>query len=97
MYSGMSNRAYLKDEIIREIRRENRKTAGMTADNISKAVEFQFQYVRRVMEAGEYEGVRLPYLGKFYATVFRIKTLTNETFRRKREQNNSVPGAEADS
>jgi hypothetical protein len=86
------NRSALKEEIIREIRQENQKVIGMTAEHISNVVEFQFQFVRKVIEAGEYEGVRLPYLGKFYTKVERIKALTDGTFRRKREQSNHQPG-----
>lgn len=89
------NRSALKDEIIREVKLENRKVIGMTSENITAVVDFQFSYIREVMERGDYEGVRLPYFGKFFAKIERIKALTNETFRRKREQSDDQSGAQA--
>lgn len=72
----------LREEVIREIKQE----CGGSVTEIAGIVNFQFQYLSRIIRDGAYEGVRLPYLGKFHTKVMRIKLITNEAFRRKREQ-----------
>lgn len=40
---------------------------------IEEAVFYQFKHVTNVMKRGEFEGIRLPYLGRFHVNPNRIK------------------------
>jgi nucleoid DNA-binding protein len=45
---------------------------------VEEAVYFQFKYVSDVMRAGNFESVRLPFLGKFHVRKGRLKYLNEE-------------------
>jgi nucleoid DNA-binding protein len=38
---------------------------GLSIIEVRKAVHSQFQYIRKVMQEGNYEQIRLPYFGRF--------------------------------
>lgn len=44
---------------------------------IEEAVYYQFKYVSQVIKKGNFESVRLPYLGKFHVLPGRLKHLNN--------------------
>jgi len=44
---------------------------------IEEAVYYQFKYVHNVMKEGNFESIRLPYLGKFHVLESRLKYLQN--------------------
>ena len=43
---------------------------------INKIVTYQFKYIAKIMKEGNFEGIRLPYFGKFSVNPNRVKYLT---------------------
>lgn len=52
---------------------------NLPISKIEEIIYFQFKYVGGVIKAGEFEAIRLPYLGKFHVKPGRVKHL-NERF-----------------
>ncbi len=44
---------------------------------VEEAVYYQFKYTARIIKDGEFQSVRLPYLGKFHVLPGRLKHLNN--------------------
>jgi len=65
----MSRELSLKDKIIREIYLED----GGSMNEVKYIVETQFEYVAQVMKHSAFEGVLLPYFGKFWAKAYRVQ------------------------
>ena len=42
---------------------------------VEEAVYYQFKYVHSIFKAGNFEPIRLPYLGKFHVLTGRLKYL----------------------
>ena len=54
---------------------------NLPLSKVEEIINYQFKYVERVMKEGKFEGVRLPYFGKFYVNKKRleyIKKLTDD-------------------
>ena len=45
---------------------------------VEKIVGHQFKYVKKIMEEGDFETIRLPYFGKFSVKPGRIKNLNKK-------------------
>jgi nucleoid DNA-binding protein len=60
-----------------QLTREIAKDLGATLSEVQSIVESQFLYVRKIMEHGAFETVRLPYLGKFTVSVKRVQLLND--------------------
>jgi len=67
-----------RNEVKQEIYREIAKESGGTMQEIEKCVEAQFQFIERIMKRGEFDTVRMPYLGKFTVKPGRLKMLNNK-------------------
>lgn len=52
---------------------------------IEEIVYHQFKYTAKIMKEGNFQSIRLPYFGKFYAKKSRIAYL-NELKRKKNER-----------
>lgn len=52
---------------------------NLPIQKVEEAIYFQFKYVSETIRAGQFESVRLPYLGKFHVNPGRLKHL-NERF-----------------
>ena len=55
---------------------------NLPLSKIEQIIDYQFKFVEKVMKEGKFEGVRLPYFGKFYVNKNRlkhIKKLSNDT------------------
>ena len=55
---------------------------NLPLSKIEQIIDYQFIFVEKVMKEGKFEGVRLPYFGKFYVNKNRlkhIKKLSNDT------------------
>jgi nucleoid DNA-binding protein len=51
---------------------------NLPIQKIEEAVYYQFKYVAKTIKQGEFQSVRLPYLGKFHVLPGRLKHLNNE-------------------
>ncbi len=51
---------------------------NLPIQKVEEAVYYQFKYAADIIRAGEFEPVRLPYLGKFHVLPGRLKYLNNE-------------------
>ncbi len=61
-------------EIIKEIAHD----LGTSIEQVLQVVKFQREYVQKVMMAGDFSGVMLPYLGKFFVKPERLIKLNNK-------------------
>ena len=55
---------------------------NLPLSKIEQIIDYQFKFVEKVMKEGKFEGVRLPYFGKFYVNKNRlkhVKKLSNDT------------------
>ena len=64
----------LKQEIYREIAKET----GATIKEVEECVEAQFALAEEIMKKGEFESVKIPYMGKFWVKPERLKKLNNK-------------------
>lgn len=48
------------------------KTLGMTSRLTGKIIASQFDFIRYIMERGDFETVRIPYIGKFSVSDKRL-------------------------
>lgn len=51
---------------------------NLPIQKVEEAVYYQFKYTSKIIKAGKFEPVRLPYLGKFHVLPGRLKHLNNE-------------------
>ena len=55
---------------------------NLPLSKVDQIITYQFKFVERVMKEGKFEGIRLPYFGKFHVNKNRlkhIKRLSNDT------------------
>lgn len=69
----MSKRNEVKHEIYKEIAAET----GCSINEIEKVAEAQFSFIKKIIERGEFDTIRLPYLGKFGVNPKRVQNLNN--------------------
>lgn len=48
---------------------------NLPISKVEEAVYYQFKYTSRIIREGNFEAVRLPYLGKFHVNPGRLKHL----------------------
>jgi len=58
---------------------------NLPISKVEEIVYFQFKFVGEVIKKGNFEAVRLPYLGKFHVNPGRLKHL-NERFNNSRRK-----------
>lgn len=78
------------------INQEIAKELGISPNLVQKIVRTQFEFVKYVMEKGEFETVRLPYFGKFMVKPYRLQKVNENygTFYHRRKSNNNKAGTE---
>ena len=64
----------LKHEIYKEIAEET----GATIKEIEQCIDTQFRFVESIMKKGEFDTIRLPYLGKFTVNPKRVQKINNK-------------------
>lgn len=82
----MAKELNIKENIIREIYLED----GGSLNEITQIVETQFEYVAKVMKHGTFEGVLLPYLGKFWAKPRRVQLFNQAMNKKKARENGTI-------
>jgi len=83
----MAKRNEVKQEIYKEISKET----GASMNEIERCVEMQFEFIEKTIKKGEFDTIRLPYLGKFTVNPKRVQNLNNKYAiiqRRKLSDNN---------
>lgn len=70
----MAKRNEVKQQIYREIAKET----GATINEIEQCVETQFAFIEQTIKKGEFDTIRLPYLGKFTVNPKRVQNLNNK-------------------
>lgn len=55
----------------------------LSIEDIEKIVNYQFKFVSKIMAKGEFDTIRIPYLGKFIVNKNRVKHIN----RLKNEKN----------
>lgn len=58
---------------------------NLPLNKVEDIVYHQFKFVANIMKIGDFQSIRLPYFGKFYAKKTRIAYL-NELKRKKNER-----------
>ena len=74
------DRKQLKEQVTREVARQ----MGLPVREVRDIVDSQFDTVRRVIELGDFQSVKLDYFGKFLAKPKRVQLL-NDRHRLKRD------------
>ena len=64
-----------------DIIREVAKQEGVAVKEVEQIVSFQSQYLRHVMTNSGFEGLRLPYVGRFLASPKAIQYINNKPLR----------------
>ena len=84
-----------EEKIIQEIAKE----LGISPNLAQKIVRSQFEFVRIVMERGEFETVRLPYFGKFSVKPYRLQKVNENygAFYHRRKSGSDKTGTKDDS
>ena len=54
---------------------------NLPINKVKQVVYHQFKYVSNIMKKGDFESIRLPYLGKFHVLPGRLKHLQNRNER----------------
>ncbi|HAH23901.1 MAG TPA: hypothetical protein DCL77_09100 [Prolixibacteraceae bacterium] len=80
----------LKQRIIREIVKEN----GGTVTEVEQIIDFQAAFVANTIKDGGFEGIFLPYLGKFHVIPYRIQKFNDAIIRGKRRKGDPLYGTE---
>ena len=56
---------------------------NLPLSKIEEIIDYQFKFTERVMKAGKFEGVRLPYFGKFHVNKKRLEYIQKLTDAKK--------------
>jgi|13_taG_2_1085334.scaffolds.fasta_scaffold00365_21 nucleoid DNA-binding protein len=61
----------LKEKLFKQLAEEY----GTTTDEIRSIVESQFIFLRKTLEAGAFDSVRIPLFGRFHVNPYRLNKL----------------------
>lgn len=68
-----------KEAIIKELAERH----GYSAQEVRDVVDSQFGFLRKVVEHGAFDSVRLPYFGRFYVNPYRLHKLNLTRVKKK--------------
>tara|TARA_R100001594_G_C4028169_1_gene260700 strand:- start:644 stop:871 length:228 start_codon:yes stop_codon:yes gene_type:complete len=46
---------------------------NLPLSKVEEMINYQFKFVEKIMRKGKFEGIRLPYFGKFHVNKHRLK------------------------
>ena len=72
----------LKDKLYKQLA----EAYGTTVDEIRSIVESQFEFLRKTIEAGAFDSVRIPFFGRFYVNPYRLHKLNLERVTKKKKK-----------
>jgi nucleoid DNA-binding protein len=61
----------VKDELCRKVAEE----FGCTVEQVRSIVDSQYEYLRKTIEHGAFDSVRLPLFGRFHVNPYRLHKL----------------------
>jgi len=64
----------LKDKLYKKLAEEY----GTTVEEIRSIVDSQFEFLRKTIEHGAFNSVRIPFFGRFYVNPYRLHKLNIE-------------------
>lgn len=78
------------------ITQEIAKELGISPNLVQKIVKSQFEFVRKTMEKGEFETIRLAFFGKWMVKPYRLQKVNENygTFYHRRKSSNTEAGVE---
>ena len=59
---------------------------GTTIDEIRSIVDSQFEFLRKTIEHGAFNSVRLPFFGRFYVNPYRLHKLNLERSQKAKKK-----------
>ena len=59
---------------------------GTTVDEIRSIVDSQFEFLRKTIERGAFDSVRIPFFGRFYVNSYRLHKLNLERVTGKKKK-----------
>lgn len=68
----------LKEKLYKQLAEEY----GTTVEEVRSIVESQFGFLRKTMEAGAFDSVRIPFFGRFYVNPYRLHKLNLERVKK---------------
>ena len=72
----------VKEKLYKELAKEY----GTTVEEIRSIVESQFSFLRKTIEHGAFDSVRIPFFGRFYVNPYRLHKLNLERVTKKKKK-----------
>jgi len=72
----------LKEKLFKKLAEEY----GTTVDEVRSIVESQFVFLRKVVEAGAFNSVRIPMFGRFHVNPYRLHKLNLARINKKKKK-----------
>lgn len=76
----MSNNK-VKERLYKQVAEE----FGTTVEEVRSIVESQFSFLRKTIEHGAFDSVRLPMFGRFYVNPYRLHRLNLDRAKKKKK------------
>lgn len=72
----------VKEKLYKELAKEY----GTTVEEIRSIVESQFLFLRKTIEYGAFDSVRIPFFGRFHVNPYRLHKLNLERVTKKKKK-----------
>lgn len=72
----------VKEKLYKELAKEY----GTTVEEIRSIVESQFLFLRKTIEHGAFDSVRIPFFGRFHVNPYRLHKLNLERVTKKKKK-----------
>lgn len=72
----------VKEKLYKELAKEY----GTTVEEIRSIVESQFSFLRKTIEHGAFDSVRIPFFGRFYVNPYRLHKLNLERVTKQKKK-----------
>lgn len=82
-------------DISKQISKEVSERSGLNSVQVMQIADFQFEFLRGIMQDNTLRAVRFPYLGIFQVSVFKLNKIhEHAAFRRLKRQSSTDTGSE---
>lgn len=75
-------RNILKDKLCKQVAEEY----GTSMEEVRRIVDSQFTFLRKTIEHGAFDSVRIPMFGRFYVNPYRLHRLNLERVERNKKK-----------
>jgi len=84
-------------DINRELYKEVSERSGLKQREVMQIADFQFEFLKEIIQDNTLRSVRFPYFGIFQASIFKLNKIhEHAAFRRLKGQSSSNTGSETD-